>query len=73
MRRYPKWKLDLFEHRERMLSCRCRQDEAGNWIELASCPLHGWEQDSIVAEGRSIIENDAIQAEMVYGHRRRSA
>lgn len=65
LRRYPKWKLDLFKNRKRVPSCRCRQDEAGNWIELASCPLHGWKGDQVAEEGRNIMENDAIQREHV--------
>ena len=28
-----------------------------------ACPRHGWEGDPVAEEGRSIVENDAIQAE----------
>jgi len=63
--RYPQWKVDLFRAgmaERRAPVCTCRSHD----YTRSTCPAHGWIGDKDAEEGRSIIENDAIQGE----HRR---
>lgn len=45
--------------------CSCRLAIPGVLPDRAdpACPVHGWVGDKDAEDGRSIVENDAIQAE----------